>query len=135
MSARLAGLALLAAALAGCAGGGGRPAPARPSPAAAATARTGSSVAPPQVMAAAGLEGVIGSPAAALARRFGEPRIDLAEGDARKLQYAGRACVLDIYLYPLAPGAEPTATHVEARIRQGGDPADPRACIREIERR
>lgn len=122
---------LMATALAGCVGGGAasprRATPAQPSP-------RGSIVVVPQVMAPAGLEGVIGSPAAALTRRFGTPRIDLVEGDARKLQFGGQACVLDIYLYPLAAGAEPTATHVAARIRQGGAPADPGACIREVER-
>jgi hypothetical protein len=87
----------------------------------------------PQVMAPAGLEGVIGSPAAALTRRFGEPRIDLAEGDARKLQFAGATCVLDIYLYPVSAAAEPTATHVEARLRQGGGAVDAGGCIREVE--
>ena len=73
--------------------------------------------------------------AAALTRRFGSPRIDLAEGDAHKLQFAGAACVLDIYLYPLSAGGPATATHVEARLRQGGAPADPGACIREVEQR
>jgi hypothetical protein len=127
--------ALLATALAGCAGGGG--AVRKPSPSArpvAATTPRGSIVVVPEVMAAKGLEGVIGSPAAALTGRFGQPRIDLAEGDARKLQFAGATCVLDIYLYPLAAAAEPTATHVEARIRQGGGAADPGACIREVDR-
>lgn len=89
----------------------------------------------PAVMAPKGLAGVIGSPAAALTRRFGQPRIDLAEGDARKLQFTGTACVLDIYLYPVSATAEPTATHVEARIRQGGAQTDPGACIREVEGR
>lgn len=127
--------ALVSAALllGGCVGGsgGGRPAPAR----SAATAPRSNIVVVPQVMAARGLEGVIGLPADALTRRFGQPRIDLAEGDARKLQFAGAGCVIDIYLYPLAAAAEPTATHVEARLRQGGAPADPGACIREVERR
>ncbi len=132
MTARLACLALLAAALAGCAGGG-RPAPARPAATPPPQRATGAPA--PQVMAAAGLEGVIGSPAAALVRRFGEPRIDLVEGDARKLQYAGATCVVDIYLYPLGAGGEPSATHVEARVRQGGGAADPGNCIREVERR
>ena len=131
--------ALLAMALAGCAGGGGARKPAtaaRPSvrPAAPAAPR-GTIVVVPEVMAAKGLDGVIGSPAAALTARFGQPRIDLAEGDARKLQFAGQACVLDIYLYPLAPAAEPTATYVAARIRQGGALIDPGACIREVEGR
>lgn len=130
--------ALLAACLAGCAGnGGGKPAQApRPGfrPAAPATPRS-SIVVVPEVMAPAGLSGVIGSPAAALTGRFGQPRIDLAEGDARKLQFAGATCVLDIYLYPLAAAVEPTATHVEARLRLGGAPADPGACIGEVEGR
>lgn len=133
--------ALLATCLASCAGGGGKPSPSA-RPASRPAARPGAAQPPhssivvvPGVMAAAGLEGVIGSPAPALLRRFGQPRIDLAEGDARKLQFTGATCVLDIFLYPLAAAAEPTATHVEARLRQGGAPADPGACIREVERR
>lgn len=126
------------AALAGCAGGSNT-APARPSPArgqiAAPPASRSTIVVVPEVMSSQGLGGVIGSPAAALTRRFGAPRIDLAEGDAHKLQFAGAACVLDIYLYPLSAGGQPTATHVEARLRQGGAPADPGACISEVERR
>lgn len=128
--------ALLATALAGCAGSGGgnRAGVPRPGfrPAAPATPRS-SIVKVPEVMAPAGLSGVIGSPAAALTTRFGSPRIDLSEGDARKLQFAGQTCVLDIYLYPVAAAAEPTATHVEARLRLGGAPADPGACIGEVE--
>jgi len=131
---------LLAAALAGCAGGASparKPSAAAPRPgfrpAAAATPRS-TIVGVPEVMAPAGLAGVIGAPVAALTNRFGQPRIDLAEGDARKLQFAGQSCVLDIYLYPVAAAAEPTATHVAARLRQGGAPADPGECLREIER-
>lgn len=124
----LAGLVALTLLLGGCASGA-VPVPVRP--AAPAKPRSSTAVVP-QVMAPAGLEGVIGAPAAALTGRFGAPRIDLAEGDARKLQFAGATCVVDIYLYPLAAAAEPTATHVEARLRQGGAPADPGRCIREI---
>ncbi len=123
----------LAVALAGCSGGAA-PAPVRPVTSAAAP--RSSSVVRPQVMSPAGLDGVIGSPAAAITRRFGTPRIDLAEGDARKLQFAGESCVLDIYLYPVsAAAAEPTATHVVARLRQGGAATDPGTCLREVERR
>jgi hypothetical protein len=126
----IAGLVLLGAALAGCAGGGRPAGPARaPAPARSTV------VVVPQVMAPQGLAGVIGTNAAGLLRRFGTPRIELAEGDATKLQFAGRSCVLDIYLYPVAANAEPTATHVAARLRQGGAPADPAACIREVEGR
>ncbi|MCL9998982.1 MAG: hypothetical protein NBV68_06345 [Erythrobacter sp.] len=138
--AQLLTAALLAMALAGCAGGASparKPSAAAPRPgfrpAAPATPRS-TIVVVPEVMAPAGLAGVIGSPAAALTSRFGSPRIDLAEGDARKLQFAGTTCVLDIYLYPVA-AAEPTATHVAARLRQGGAPADPGDCLREVEQR
>lgn len=127
--------AMIAALLAGCASGGGKSAPSSRGAVRPATAPRSSIVVVPEVMGAAGLGGVIGSRADALTGRFGQPRIDLAEGDARKLQFAGRSCVLDIYLYPVAAAAEPTATHVEARLRQGGAPADPGACIREVERR
>lgn len=127
--------AMIAALLAGCASGGGKPAPSSRGAVRPATAPRSSIVVVPEVMGAAGLGGVIGSRADALTGRFGQPRIDLAEGDARKLQFAGRSCVLDIYLYPVAAAAEPTATHVEARLRQGGAPADPGTCIREVERR
>lgn len=123
-------VAVLCAALAGCASAPKPPA----RPAASAPVRS-SIVVVPQVMAPQGLEGVIGSPAAALSRRFGQPRLDVAEGDARKLQFAGAQCVLDIYLYPVAAAAEPTATHVAARLRQGGAAADAGDCIREVEGR
>ena len=132
ISARLSLIAALGLGLAACVGSGSS-APAR-APAPSAPTRSTIMVIP-AVMAPQGLGGVIGSPPAALLRRFGTPRLDVAEGDARKLQFAGRACVLDIYLYPLAAAAEPTATHVEARLRQGGAPADPAACIREVEGR
>lgn len=128
--------ALFAGLLAGCAGGGGgKPAPLSRAAVRSAQPPRSTVVVVPEVMAPAGLGGVIGSSADALTRRFGPPRIDLAEGDARKLQFAGSACVLDIYLYPVSAAAAPTATHVEARLRQGGAPADPGACIREVEAR
>ena len=76
-----------------------------------------------------GLEGVIGAPAAELVRQFGTPRLDVQEGDARKLQYVGTACVLDIYLYPPAPGREPEATYVEARRASDGQDVDRAACV------
>lgn len=125
----LLGLVGLAAALSACAGSP------KPTARAAQPSPRSSIVVVPQVMAPQGLDGVIGSPAAALTGRFGEPRIDLVEGDARKLQFAAASCVLDIYLYPVSAGAAPTATHVEARLRQGGGALDPGVCIREVERR
>ena len=83
----------------------------------------------PQVLALPGLEGVIGSTAPQLTREFGQPRLDVLEGDARKLQYSGNACVLDIFLYPSAPGREPQATYVDARRSSDGADVDRVACV------
>ena len=86
------------------------------------------------VQNASGIKGVIGARASALTQRFGPARIDLTEGDARKLQFLGSTCVLDIFLYPGKPGAQPVATHVEARARKDGTNTDRARCIREVER-
>ena len=83
---------------------------------------------PPQVHALP-VPGVIGATNAELVSQFGAPRLDVWEGDARKLQYAGPACVLDIYLYPAAPGREPQATYVDARRASDGQDVDRTACI------
>jgi hypothetical protein len=87
----------------------------------------------PPAQSATGLNGVLGSQAEALIRRFGTARIDLQEGDARKLQFLGRACVLDVFFYPRAEGAEPLAAHVDARLRSNGSAVDRESCIREVE--
>nr|WP_298898499.1 hypothetical protein [uncultured Altererythrobacter sp.] len=89
----------------------------------------------PQVMSGVGLEGVIGAGAAQLQRQFGNPQLDVREGDARKLQFAGEACVLDVFLYSDRAGATPTATHVEARRASDGRNVDRAACIRALRRR
>ena len=88
----------------------------------------------PQVMREAGLEGLIGQDARGVQRLFGQPRLDTPEGDARKLQYVGRQCVLDVFLYPLRPGSDPVATHVEARRRSDGEDMGRAQCVRELRR-
>jgi hypothetical protein len=88
-------------------------------------------VAPPESDGAS----VIGQRAGSLTKRFGLARIDLKEGEARKLQFAGQSCVLDVYLYPVAAGTEPVATHVDARLRSNGATIDKAACIAEVETR
>lgn len=98
----------------------------RPAPPAVAAFRT------PKVMAAQGLETVIGADTAALQRQFGAPRLDIWEGDARKLQFSGEACVLDVYLYPPSRGAAPTATYVDARRASDGLDVDRAACVRAL---
>jgi hypothetical protein len=83
----------------------------------------------PQVQQLPGLESVIGKDAASLVRTFGTPRLDVHEGDMRKLQFAGEPCVLDVYLYPLRPGAGPVATYVDARRSSDGLDVDRAACV------
>ena len=88
----------------------------------------------PRVMNIAGLDFVIGSRASQLERTFGQPRLDVLEGDARKLQFVGEACVLDVFLYPLTPGAEPTATYVDARRASDALDVDRVACAKALRR-
>jgi hypothetical protein len=82
-----------------------------------------------QALVAPGLEGVIGAVREDLVSQFGPARLEVWEGDARKLQFTGPACVLDVYLYPSAPGAEPEATYVDARRSSDGQDVDRAACI------
>lgn len=128
--------------LAGCASVVPQPSPSQPQPAPRAPAvvpatdpqppRPGFIA--PTVMQAAGLESVIGQGKAALLRQFGPARLDVPEGDALKLQWTGQACVLDVYLYPLRPGAEPTATHVDARRASDAADVDRAACVAALKR-
>jgi hypothetical protein len=82
----------------------------------------------PHIQILPGLEGVIGADADALTRQFGAPRLDVRDGDARKLQWSGSPCVLDAYLYPPDGGGRPTATYVDARRGDGRD-VDRAACV------
>lgn len=86
----------------------------------------------PRVMSLPGVEGLIGAGAASLTRQLGTPRLDVREGDARKLQFTGEPCVLDVWLYPLKPGAEPTATYVEARRASDGLDVDRVSCVKSL---
>lgn len=118
-------LALLPlAALAGC-GEGEVARPARAAPAPAPHIPVPGRV--DTVAAPIGVEAVRGRDARTLVATFGEPRIDLQEGKARKLQFVGGTCVLDVYLYPRDRG-EPVATHLDTRLRDGR-PVDPASCV------
>lgn len=126
--------------LAACGGGGGevRSAAARPAPPPARTVvRNPVRATPPrpalQVMP--GLEGVIGATPNQLVNQFGPARLDVWEGDARKLQFSGTACVLDVYLYPSAPGREPQATYVDARRSSDAGDVDRAACVAALRKR
>ena len=111
----------LAATLAGCATTPHQPAPVR---------------APPISIpySAVGLERVIGQNAAGLTRLFGAPQADIREGATRKLQFQSQICVLDAYLYPKTPGAEPVVTYLDARLPDGG-PIDRASCVGALTRR
>lgn len=88
-----------------------------------------------QVQNLPGLEGVIGATTADLARQFGSARLDVWEGDARKQQFSGNACVLDVFLYPAAAGQEPQATYVDARRPSDGQDVDRAACVAALRKR
>ena len=91
-------------------------------------------VPPAPVYSTNGLESVMGQSARALTSLFGNPDLDVREGTARKLQFLGPACVLDLYLYPSRQGAEPVVTHVDARLPDGRD-TDKAACVETLSRR
>lgn len=127
--------------LAACASSGSKPVPAKPAKTSQAGLRTPVRpvvTAPPpaaRVQTAPGLEGVIGADADGLTRQFGQPRLEVWEGDARKLQFLGTACVLDVYLYPASSGAEPKATYVDARRSSDGQEVDRAACVAALRKR
>ena len=82
----------------------------------------------PRPVPVAGLESVMGRSAGALSAQFGTPILDVREGSARKLQFSGPACVLDVYLYPSEQGREAVVTHVDARLPDGRD-IDRASCV------
>lgn len=117
--------------------GGGQLPSARAATSARPTVRQPVSGPPPtaRVHMMPGLEGVIGATVPDLTRQFGSPRLDVWEGDARKLQFSGSACVLDVYLYPSAQGREPQATYVDARRASDGLDVDRASCVSALRRR
>jgi hypothetical protein len=70
---------------------------------------------------------VQGATAPRLIARFGKPQLDIGEGTARKLQFAGAICVLDAYLYPQGRG-EAVVTWLDTRQRDGS-PIDQASCV------
>lgn len=78
---------------------------------------------------------LIGLSANELASRFGQPRLQVREGDGTKLQFVAPSCVLDAYLYPPGSGGGlPRVTHVDTRDLQGRD-VDQIRCIAAIQAR
>lgn len=126
---------LLALALSACAGGSANSsANSSPRPGVTQGQSAQSGYRPPQGGGELSLSGTLGARTRDLIARLGPPRIDLAEGDARKLQFASSDCVLDIFLYPGSAGSAPVATYVEARERTRGAQTPSVECLRAIER-
>ena len=65
-----------------------------------------------------------------LVGHFGKPALQIREGNSLKLQFRGRSCVLDAYLYPQSGGYR--VTHVDTRSPSGVD-IDQAACIFALE--
>lgn len=81
-----------------------------------------------------GLEAVMGKDIGALKRLFGEPRLDVVEVNGRKLQFVGKACVLDTYLYRDGRNGTEIVTYVDAR-RSDGAQVDRASCVEALQRR
>ena len=81
-----------------------------------------------------GLEVVMGKDMRVLKRLFGEPRLDVVEVNGRKLQFVGKACVLDTYLYPDGKNGAEIVTYVDAR-RSDGAAVDRASCVDALQRR
>jgi hypothetical protein len=101
----------------------------------ATTVRPAPYVPVPSAGLPANLAAIQGQTAPHLIAQLGKPRLDIAEGTARKLQFAGPICVLDAYFYPPRSGrGEPVATYFDARQRDGS-PIDQASCLSALEKR
>lgn len=91
----------------------------------------------PAAQSNVGLESVLGLNASQLKRKFGNPRLDVREANGRKLQFDGKACIMDVYLYApdgsLANEKSEVAAHIDAR-RSDGAEVDRASCVRALSR-
>ena len=71
---------------------------------------------------------LLGLTASELVQRFGNPALQVREGTSVKLQFRGRGCVLDAYLYPPPTGGVQRVSHIDTRFTSGVD-ASQQACI------
>ena len=75
---------------------------------------------------------LLGLTAQELVGQLGNPALQVREGNSLKLQFRGRACVLDAYLYPSQNGGTLRVTHIDARAPSGVD-TNQAACISALE--
>jgi hypothetical protein len=73
---------------------------------------------------------IVGLTPQELVGHFGNPALQVREGTSLKLQFRGRTCVLDAYLYP--QNGVLRVTHVDARTLAGYD-SDQAACIASLQ--
>src|SRR5689334_9577212 len=76
--------------------------------------------------------GIVGLTAQQLVGHFGNPALQIREGTSLKLQFRGRTCVLDAYLYPSDGGGIQRVTYVDTRLASGVA-TDQAACIAALE--
>jgi hypothetical protein len=88
----------------------------------------------PVKMHEAGLERVLGKTAKDLLALFGDADLDGREGQARRMQFVGPACVLDAYLFPAKESGEPVVSYIDARLPNGDD-IDRASCVAALSRR
>ena len=74
---------------------------------------------------------LIGLTASDLVGHFGSPALQVREGSSLTLQFRGKLCVLDAYLYP-AQNNTLRVTYVDTRTKNGAD-TDQAACISALE--
>jgi hypothetical protein len=75
--------------------------------------------------------GLIGLTASQIVGHFGNPALQIHEGTSVKLQFRGRACILDAYLYP-SGNSGLRVTHIDTRAPSGAD-FNQAACISSLE--
>ena len=76
--------------------------------------------------------GLAGLTAGELVGHFGNPALQVREGTSLKLQFRGRSCVLDAYLYPSQGDNTLRVTHIDTRGLNGAD-MDQAACVSALE--
>jgi hypothetical protein len=76
--------------------------------------------------------GLAGLTAGQLVGHFGNPALQIREGASLKLQFRGRSCVLDAYLYPSQGDNTLRVTHIDTRTANGAE-TDQAACISALE--
>lgn len=130
---RMLVIAALSLSLAACASGGG--APKRPQAMPVPIDRPATAQPPRTVQIdKRGLGDVMGKTVQDLKRMFGEPRLDVVEVNGRKLQFSGKPCILDAYLYPDGKNGAEVVTYIDAR-RSDGAEVDRAACVNALMRR